>query len=57
VTTPSCDLLQTQHCQYFKHGDFEDIPHITHALYPLTQDGGDLLKFAQQRMLNWKAPA
>jgi len=33
------------------------IPHITHALYLLTQDGCDLLKVAQQRMLNWKAPA
>ena len=32
-------------------------PHITHALYLLTQDGCDLLKVAQQRMLNWKAPA
>ena len=51
MTTPTSDLLQTQHCQCFKHGDFEDIPHITHALYLLTQDGGDLLKFAQQRML------
>ncbi|CAI8734769.1 hypothetical protein EMIT0P291_130082 [Pseudomonas sp. IT-P291] len=32
-------------------------PHITHALYLLTQDGCNLLKVAQQRMLNWKAPA
>lgn len=53
----SSDLLQTLHCQCFKHGDLEDIPHITHALYLLTQDGCDLLKVAQQRMLNWKAPA
>jgi hypothetical protein len=34
----------------------EDIPHITHALYLLTQDGCDLLKVAQQRMMGWKAP-
>jgi hypothetical protein len=53
----SSDLLQTLHCQSFKDGDVEDIPHITHALYLLTQDGYDLLKVAQQRMLNWKAPA
>jgi hypothetical protein len=53
----SSDLLQTLHCQCFKHGDLKDIPHITHALYLLTQDGCDLLKVAQQRMLNWKAPA
>ncbi|MGF6556342.1 hypothetical protein ABIA48_002722 [Pseudomonas sp. S30_BP2TU TE3576] len=53
----SSDLLQTLHCQCFKHGDLEDIPHITHALYLLTQDGCDLLKVAQQRMLNWRAPA
>ena len=52
----SSDLLQTLHCQCFKHGDLKDIPHITHALYLLTQDGCDLLKVAQQRMLNWKAP-
>jgi hypothetical protein len=53
----SSELLQTLHCQCFKHGDLKDIPHITHALYLLTQDGCDLLKVAQQRMLNWKAPA
>ncbi|MDP9652878.1 UNVERIFIED_ORG: hypothetical protein J2W87_000782 [Pseudomonas putida] len=53
----SSELLQTLHCQSFKDGDVEDIPHITHALYLLTQDGCDLLKVAQQRMLNWKAPA
>jgi hypothetical protein len=52
----SSELLQTLHCQCFKDGDVEDIPHITHALYLLTQDGCDLLKVAQQRMLNWKAP-
>ncbi|CAI8753074.1 MULTISPECIES: hypothetical protein [Pseudomonas] len=52
----SSELLQTLHCQCFKHGDLKDIPHITHALYLLTQDGCDLLKVAQQRMLNWKAP-
>ena len=52
----SSELLQTLHCQSFKDGDVEDIPHITHALYLLTQDGCDLLKVAQQRMLNWKAP-
>ena len=32
----SSDLLQTLHCQCFKHGDLEDIPHITHALYPVS---------------------
>ncbi|RKS21569.1 hypothetical protein BJ917_3514 [Pseudomonas sp. WPR_5_2] len=53
----SSDLLQTLHCQNFKDGGVEDIPHITHALYLLTQDGCDLLKVAQQRMINWKAPA
>ena len=52
----SSDLLETLHCQCFKHGDVKDIPHITHALYLLTQDGRDLLQVAQQRMLNWKAP-
>jgi hypothetical protein len=50
-------LLETLHCQCFKHGDVQDIPHITHALYLLTQDGCDLLKVAQQQMLRWKAPA
>jgi hypothetical protein len=49
------DLLKTLHCLCFKHGDIEDIPHITHALYLLTQDGCDLLKVAQQRMMGWKA--
>ncbi len=34
----------------------QDVPHITHALYLLTQDGDDLLQVAQQRMLSWKAP-
>ncbi|MGF6152408.1 hypothetical protein [Pseudomonas fluorescens] len=53
----SSDLLETLHCQCFKHGDVKDIPHITHALYLLTQDGCDLLQVAQQRMLNWKAPS
>jgi hypothetical protein len=53
----SSDLLQTLHCHCFKQGDVEDIPHITHALYLLTQDGCDLLKVAQQRMMGWKAPA
>jgi hypothetical protein len=53
----SSELLRTLHCQCFEKGDVEDIPHITHALYLLTQDGCDLLKVAQQRMLNWKAPA
>ncbi|MHC8330725.1 hypothetical protein [Pseudomonas sp. LB3P25] len=52
----SGDLLKTLHCQCFKNGDVEDIPHITHALYLLTQDGCDLLKVAQQRMMGWKAP-
>ena len=52
----SSQLLKTLHCQSFKEGDLEDIPHITHALYLLTQDGCDLLKVAQQRMLGWKAP-
>ncbi|OPK06980.1 MULTISPECIES: hypothetical protein [unclassified Pseudomonas] len=53
----SSELLRTLHCQGFEQGDLKDIPHITHALYLLTQDGCDLLKVAQQRMLNWKAPA
>ncbi|MCH4899327.1 hypothetical protein [Pseudomonas sp. B707] len=53
----SSDLLQTLYCLCFKHADVEDIPHITHALYLLTKDGYDLLQVAQQRMLNWKAPA
>ncbi|WP_338921391.1 hypothetical protein V0M98_01105 [Pseudomonas silesiensis] len=53
----SSELLRTLHCQCVEQGDVEDIPHITHALYLLTQDGCDLLKVAQQRMLNWKAPA
>ncbi|MBZ9784132.1 hypothetical protein K9857_21580 [Pseudomonas sp. REP124] len=53
----SSQLLKTLHCQSFKEGDLEDIPHITHALYLLTQDGCDLLKVAQQQMLGWKAPA
>jgi hypothetical protein len=52
----SSELLRTLHCQSFEQGDLEDIPHITHALYLLTQDGCDLLKVAQQRMLGWKAP-
>lgn len=52
----SGDLLKTLHCQCFKNGDVEDIPHITHAIYLLTQDGCDLLKVAQQRMMGWKAP-
>ncbi|MBK5509726.1 hypothetical protein [Pseudomonas sp. TH15] len=53
----SSDLLKTLHCICFKNGDVEDIPHITHALFLLTQDGCDLLQVAQQQMLNWKAPA
>lgn len=53
----SSELLETLHIQCFKDGDVQDIPHITHALYLLTQDGCDLLKVAQQRMLGWKAPA
>jgi hypothetical protein len=53
----SSDLLRTLYCLSFKQADVEDIPHITHALYLLTQDGCDLLQVAQQRMLNWKAPA
>jgi hypothetical protein len=40
----------------FRHGDVQDIPHITHALYLLAQDGNDLLLVAQQQMLDWKAP-
>ncbi|WP_010460493.1 hypothetical protein [Pseudomonas mandelii] len=52
----SSQLLETLHCQCFKHGDVQDIPHITHALYLLTQDGFDLLQVAQQRMMGWKAP-
>ena len=53
----SSELLETLHLQCFKDGDVQDIPHITHALYLLTQDGCDLLKVAQQRMLGWKASA
>lgn len=53
----SSQLLETLHCQCFKNGDVQDIPHITHALYLLTQDGCDLLKVAQQRIMGWKAPA
>jgi len=52
----SSNLLETLHCQCFKNGDVQDIPHITHALYLLTQDGCDLLQVAQQQMLGWKAP-
>jgi len=52
----SSDLLKTLHCICFKNGDVEDIPHITHALFLLTQDGCDLLQVAQQRMMGWKAP-
>jgi hypothetical protein len=50
------NLLERLHCHCFKDGDVQDIPHITHALYLLTQDGCDLLQVAQQRMLGWKAP-
>lgn len=53
----SADLLETFYCLCFKQADVQDIPHITHALYILTQDGCDLLQVAQQRMMNWKAPA
>ncbi len=49
------DLLETLHCVCFRHGDVQYIPHITHALYLLAQDGNDLLQVAQQ-MLDWKAP-
>ncbi|WKV98573.1 hypothetical protein PYV50_10635 [Pseudomonas sp. H22_DOA] len=52
----SADLLETLHCLCFKHADVQDIPHITHALYLLIQDGNDLLQVAQQQMLNLKAP-
>ncbi|MGE8145244.1 hypothetical protein ACQKP7_08585 [Pseudomonas frederiksbergensis] len=52
----SSNLLETLHCQCFRDGDVQDIPHITHALYLLTQDGFDLLQVAQQQMLGWKAP-
>jgi hypothetical protein len=52
----AADLLETLHCLCFKHADVQDIPHITHALYLLTQDGNDLLQVAQQQMLSWKAP-
>ncbi len=52
----SSQLLETLHCLCFKHGDVQDIPHITHALYLLTQDGCDLLTVAQQRIMGWKAP-
>ncbi|MGF6208467.1 hypothetical protein HKK52_05030 [Pseudomonas sp. ADAK2] len=53
----SSNLLETLHCQCFKNGDVQDIPHLTHALYLLTQDGCDLLQVAQQQMLGWTAPA
>jgi hypothetical protein len=49
------ELLETLHCLCFRHADVQDIPHITHALYLLTQDGFDLLQIAQQKMLGWKA--
>ncbi|PTT83148.1 hypothetical protein DBR29_25855 [Pseudomonas sp. HMWF005] len=52
----SADLLETLHCLCFTHADVQDIPHITHALYLLTQDGNDLLQVAQQQMMSWKAP-
>ena len=52
----SSDLLKTLYCLSFKQADVEDIPHITHALYLLAQDGCDLLQVAQQQMLGWKAP-
>ncbi|MFJ2466844.1 hypothetical protein [Pseudomonas sp. NPDC087615] len=52
----SSDLLKTHYCLSFKQTDVEDIAHITHALYLLTQDGCGLLQVAQQQMLNWKAP-
>ena len=50
------DLLEILHCLCFKQADVEDIPHITHALYLLAQDGNDLLQVAQQQMVSWKAP-
>ncbi|VVN77178.1 hypothetical protein [Pseudomonas fluorescens] len=53
----SSDLLETLYCLCFNQADIKDIPHITNALYLLTQDGCDLLEVAQQRMLNWKAPS
>ncbi|KOY02582.1 hypothetical protein [Pseudomonas nunensis] len=53
----SSNLLETLHCQCFKNGDVQDISHITHELYLLTQDGCDLLQVAQQQMLGWTAPA
>ena len=52
----SSELLETLHIHSFRDGGVEDIPHLTHALYLLTQDGCDLLKVAQQRLLSWKAP-
>ena len=52
----SSELLETLHCQTFELGDTRDISNMTHALYLLTQDGCDLLKVAQQRMMGWKAP-
>lgn len=52
----AADLLETLHCLCFKHADVQDVPHITHALYLLTQDGNDLLQVAQRQMLSWKAP-
>lgn len=53
----SSDLLETLHIHSFRNGDAQDIPHLTHALYLLTQDGCDLLRVAQQRMLRWKPAA
>lgn len=50
-------VLKTLYCLSFQQADVEDIPHITHALYLLTQDGCDLPQVAQQQMLGWKAPA
>ncbi|WP_460141479.1 hypothetical protein [Pseudomonas sp. S2_E01] len=53
----SSDLLETLHIHSFRNGDGQDIPHLTHALYLLTQDGCDLLRVAQQRLLRWKPAA
>ncbi|MBK5418538.1 hypothetical protein [Pseudomonas sp. TH31] len=51
-TRAGSNLLETLYCHCFKDGDVQDIPHITHALCMLMQDGC----VARQRMLGRKAP-
>ncbi|WP_212613734.1 hypothetical protein [Pseudomonas sp. B2021] len=45
------DLLETFSCLTFDHADLKDISHIINALYPLVQDGCDLLEAAQHVQL------